>query len=62
VRAISWIAISVFRESVRDRVPYNLVIFAVLLIASSFLIGQLTAGQDVRPDRPSAGRSETTRR
>ena len=48
MRAISWIAISVFRESVRDRVPYNLVIFAVLLIASSFLIGQLTAGQDVK--------------
>jgi ABC-type transport system involved in multi-copper enzyme maturation permease subunit len=48
VRAISWIAVSVFRESVRDRVPYNLVIFAVLLIASSFLIGQLTAGQDVK--------------
>jgi ABC-type transport system involved in multi-copper enzyme maturation permease subunit len=48
VRAISLIAIAVFRESVRDRVPYNLVIFAVLLIASSFLIGQLTAGQDVK--------------
>ena len=37
-----------FRESVRDRVPYNLVVFAVLLIASSFFIGQLTAGQDVK--------------
>lgn len=48
MRAVSWIAISVFRESVRDRVPYNLVIFAVSLIASSFLIGQLTAGQDVK--------------
>ena len=40
--------LSVFRESVRDRVPYNLVLFAVLLIASSFLLGQLTAGQDVK--------------
>jgi ABC-type transport system involved in multi-copper enzyme maturation permease subunit len=48
MRAISWIAVSVFRESVRDRVPYNLVVFAVLLIASSFLLGQLTAGQDVK--------------
>jgi ABC-type transport system involved in multi-copper enzyme maturation permease subunit len=38
----------VFRESVRDRVPYNLVLFAVLLIASSYLLGQLTAGQDVK--------------
>ena len=28
VRAVSAIAVSVFRESVRDRVPYNLVLFA----------------------------------
>jgi ABC-type transport system involved in multi-copper enzyme maturation permease subunit len=48
VRVTSWIAINVFKESVRDRVPYNLVLFAVLLISSSYLIGQLTAGQDVK--------------
>jgi len=48
VRAISTVAINVFRESVRDRVPYNLVLFSVLLIASSYLLGQLTAGQDVK--------------
>jgi ABC-type transport system involved in multi-copper enzyme maturation permease subunit len=48
VRAIRVVAVNVFRESVRDRVPYNLVVFAVLLIASSYLIGQLTAGQDVK--------------
>lgn len=48
MRAISWIALNVFKESVRDRVPYSLVLFAVLLIGASFLIGQLTAGQDVK--------------
>ena len=48
MRAASVVALSVFRESVRDRVPYNLVLFAVLLIGSSFLLGQLTAGQDVK--------------
>jgi ABC-type transport system involved in multi-copper enzyme maturation permease subunit len=48
VRAISWVAVNVFKESVRDRVLYNLVLFAVLLIASSYLLGQLTAGQDVK--------------
>lgn len=48
MRAVSWVAVNVFRESVRDRVPYNLVLFAVLLIGSSFLLGQLTAGQDVK--------------
>src|ERR687897_497796 len=48
MRAISWVAVNVFRESVRDRVPYNLVLFATLLIGSSYLLGQLTAGQDVK--------------
>jgi Cu-processing system permease protein len=45
VRAI---AVSVFRESVRDKVLYNLVFFAVLLIAVSYLLSQLTAGQDMK--------------
>ena len=45
VRAI---AVSVFRESVRDKVLYNLVLFAVLLIAASYLLSQLTAGQDIK--------------
>src|SRR3954463_5174952 len=48
MRAIGWIAINVFRESVRDKVLYNLVAFAILLIGASYLIGQLTAGQDVK--------------
>ena len=48
MRAIRYIAANVFRESVRDRVPYNLVVFAILLIASSYLLGQLTAGQDIK--------------
>ena len=48
MRAISWVAVNVFKESVRDRVPYNLVLFAVVMIAASYLIGQLTAGQDVK--------------
>lgn len=48
MRVIRHIAVNVFRESVRDRVPYNLVLFAVLLIVSSYLLGQLTAGQDVK--------------
>ena len=45
---IGWIAGSVFRESVRDKVLYNLVFFAVLLMAVSYLLGQLTAGQDIK--------------
>ena len=42
------VAVHVFKESVRDKVLYNLVLFAGVLMASSFLIGQLTAGQDVK--------------
>jgi ABC-type transport system involved in multi-copper enzyme maturation permease subunit len=48
MRAIASIAINVFRESVRDKVLYNLVLFAILLTGASYLIGQLTAGQDVK--------------
>jgi ABC-type transport system involved in multi-copper enzyme maturation permease subunit len=42
------IAVNVFRESVRDKVLYNLVGFAVLMIGASVLIGQLSAGQEVK--------------
>jgi ABC-type transport system involved in multi-copper enzyme maturation permease subunit len=48
VRAIVHVAVNVFKESVRDKVLYNLVLFAVLLMAAAYLIGQLTAGQDVK--------------
>jgi ABC-type transport system involved in multi-copper enzyme maturation permease subunit len=48
MRSIALVAGAVFRESVRDRVPYSMVVFAVLLMAASYLIGQLTAGQDVK--------------
>jgi len=48
MRVTAAIAVNVFRESVRDKVLYNLVLFAVVLTAASYLIGQLTAGQDVK--------------
>jgi ABC-type transport system involved in multi-copper enzyme maturation permease subunit len=48
MRAVLNIAVNVFKESVRDKVLYNLVFFAILLIAASYLIGQLTAGQDIK--------------
>jgi Cu-processing system permease protein len=46
--AIRLVAGAAFRESVRDRVPLAIVAFAVLLIAVSYLISQLTAGQDLK--------------
>ncbi|HUF22975.1 MAG TPA: ABC transporter permease [Vicinamibacterales bacterium] len=42
------VAVHVFKESVRDRVLYSAVLFAGLLMAASFLIGQLSAGQDLK--------------
>src|SRR5439155_20464190 len=48
VSATAAIALNVFRESVRDKILYNLVLFAVVMIGTSYLIGQLTAGQDVK--------------
>jgi ABC-type transport system involved in multi-copper enzyme maturation permease subunit len=42
------IAVNVFRESVRDKVLYNLVAFAMLLMGASYLLGQLTVGQDLK--------------
>ena len=42
------IAANVFKESVRDKVLYSIVLFAVLIIAASLLLGQLTAGQEVK--------------
>ncbi len=48
MQGIRHIAVNVFRESVRDKVLYNLVFFAVLLMSASYLIGQLTGGQDVK--------------
>lgn len=41
---IGAIAFNTFREAVRDRVLYNLILFALLMIGSSLLLGQITIG------------------
>lgn len=48
LRRIGLVAWHVFKESVRDRVLYGIAAFACLLVASSLLIGQITAGEDVK--------------
>ena len=48
MRTIGLVALHVFRDSVRDKVLYSIVAFAVILMAASYLIGQLTAGQDLK--------------
>ena len=48
MRATMLVAVHVFKDSVRDKVLFSVVGFAVLLMAASYLIGQLTAGQDLK--------------
>jgi ABC-type transport system involved in multi-copper enzyme maturation permease subunit len=48
MRGICLVALAVYRESVRDRVPLSIVGFGVLLVAATYLISQLTAGQDLK--------------
>jgi len=42
------IAKNTFRENVRDKVLYNLILFALIMILSSLLIGQLSLGNEVK--------------
>jgi ABC-type transport system involved in multi-copper enzyme maturation permease subunit len=48
MKVVGLVAVNVFKESVRDKVLYSIIAFAILLIASSLLIGNLTAGQDIK--------------
>jgi Cu-processing system permease protein len=48
VTRVGLVAWHVFKESVRDRVLFAIAAFALLLVAASILIGQITAGQDVK--------------
>jgi len=43
---ITAIARNAFREAVRDRVLYNLVLFVLMLTAASIFIGELSGGQE----------------
>ena len=38
------VAINTFREAVRDRVLYNLVLFALVMIGAAILVGQISIG------------------
>jgi len=47
-RRIGLVAWHVFKESVRDRVLYGIGAVALLLVAASLVVGQLSAGEDVK--------------
>src|SRR3982074_3469059 len=41
---IGVVALNTFREAVRDRVLYNLVFFALVMMAAALLVGQISIG------------------
>ena len=45
---IAHISLNTYRETVRDKVLYNLVLFALILIASSYVLGQVSVHQEVK--------------
>lgn len=47
-RRVAAIARNAFREAVRDRVLYNLVVFVLLLIAGAIFVGEISAGQEAK--------------
>lgn len=44
MRRAGVVALNTFREAVRDRVLYNLVFFALLMMAAAILVGQISIG------------------
>lgn len=48
IKTIFSIARNTFREAIRDRILYNLVLFVLLIVACAILLGDLTDGQEAR--------------
>jgi Cu-processing system permease protein len=44
MRRVGVVALNTFREAVRDRVLYNLVFFALLMMAAAIIVGQISIG------------------
>jgi ABC-type transport system involved in multi-copper enzyme maturation permease subunit len=48
LRKIAYIALNTYRETVRDKVLYNLVLFALLMIGSSYVLGSISVYQEIK--------------
>jgi len=46
LRTIKAIALNTFRETVRDRVLYNLILFAILLVVASVFVSELSLSEE----------------
>jgi ABC-type transport system involved in multi-copper enzyme maturation permease subunit len=48
VREIGYVALNTYRETVRDKVLYNLVLFALLMISSSYVLGKISVYHEAK--------------
>jgi len=48
LRTIGYVALNTYRETVRDKVLYNLVLFALLMIGSSYVLGAISVYQEIK--------------
>jgi ABC-type transport system involved in multi-copper enzyme maturation permease subunit len=48
LRKVGYVALNTYRETVRDKVLYNLVLFALLMIASSYVLGAISVYQEIK--------------
>jgi ABC-type transport system involved in multi-copper enzyme maturation permease subunit len=48
LKKIGHIALNTYRETIRDKVLYNLLLFALILIGSSYILGQISIYQEVK--------------
>jgi ABC-type transport system involved in multi-copper enzyme maturation permease subunit len=48
VRNVGYVALNTYRETVRDKVLYNLVLFALLMIGSSYVLGAISVYQEIK--------------
>jgi ABC-type transport system involved in multi-copper enzyme maturation permease subunit len=47
-RNVAFIALNTYRETVRDKVLYNLVLFALIMISSSYVLGKISVYQEIK--------------
>ncbi len=48
MRTTAYVALNTYRETVRDKVLYNLLLFALLMISSSYVLGKISVYQEIK--------------
>lgn len=48
MKSVGYIALNTYRETVRDKVLYNLLLFALLMISSSYVLAKISVYQEIK--------------